>query len=197
MNDRYYTVLFVSRKKDNNSIDGFTRRVKDYLVKVPENVFDCDMYEFIANKFDTKFKDFVSKGLIGEVSRFYISVNERNAERAKKQFACELIMNDDFNIENIQNKFLGILNKPENAKTRRWMFDFDAANPTLLTDFVTDVCYFGNFDTSEILKYRTLHGYHVIVPNGFNTVELLNKWKDTAELKRDDMLFLKSELNVK
>ena len=40
---------------------------------------------------------------------------------------------------------------------------------------------------TKATKYKTPNGYAVILEHGFDTRELLSKWKD-VELKRDDML---------
>lgn len=36
---------------------------------------------------------------------------------------------------------------------------------------------------------QTPHGFAIVIPHGFDTRELMSKWQDKVELKRDDMLF--------
>ena len=42
-----------------------------------------------------------------------------------------------------------------------------------------------------IEKYKTPNGYAIIIPHGFDTRVLMEKWKDyDITLKKDDLLFL-------
>ena len=52
----------------------------------------------------------------------------------------------------------------------------------LVDEFVKDVEQY-----TKATKYKTPNGYAVVLEHGFDTRELLSKWKD-VELKRDDML---------
>ena len=57
-----YVVFFVSRNKDNKDVPDFKERKMSFVVN--------DNYEYY--KLMRKFYDFVNKGLVGELSRFYI-----------------------------------------------------------------------------------------------------------------------------
>lgn len=49
----------------------------------------------------------------------------------------------------------------------------------------------------EIEAYKTPHGYAIITSNGFDTRELMEKWKDyDITLKRDELLFLDIKENL-
>lgn len=61
-------VFFVSRNKDNKDVKDFKQRKISFLT-------DKSLDE-LKGKFDA----FVARGVKGELSRFYISVNERNNE---------------------------------------------------------------------------------------------------------------------
>ena len=61
----------------------------------------------------------------------------------------------------------------------------------LMYDFVHDVIIFSGIPLSDIQAYKTPHGYAIVVPHGFDTRELIEKWKDyDITLKRDKSLFL-------
>lgn len=71
------------------------------------------------------------------------------------------------------------------------MFDFDVDDESLMYDFVHDVIIFSGIPLSDIQAYKTPHGYAIVVPHGFDTRELIEKWKDyDITLKRDKSLFL-------
>lgn len=43
----------------------------------------------------------------------------------------------------------------------------------------------------KIERYKTPHGYAIVVPHGFDTRKLMEKWKDyDITLKKDGLLFL-------
>ena len=49
----------------------------------------------------------------------------------------------------------------------------------------------------EVEAYKTPYGYAIITSNGFDTRELMEKWKDyDITLKRDELLFLDMKENL-
>ena len=59
----------------------------------------------------------------------------------------------------------------------------------LAEDFIDDIYFCSELDNHEL--HKTPHGYAIIVPHGFDTRELMEKWKDyDITLKKDDLLFL-------
>lgn len=70
------------------------------------------------------------------------------------------------------------------------MFDFDD-DPQCIGIFVDQVEQ--ALGSSTMIKvHETVNGYAVVTDQGFDTRDLLEKWKK-VELKRDGMLFIKAQ----
>lgn len=172
-------VLFVSRNKDNKDILNFSERSKTFLT----NLQSDDI------KLDTMFNNFVDEGVIGETSRMYYSVNERDPEKIYKDLLHFLIDNPEFDLCSLPSKLAGIAAKNTNSKTKHWMFDFDINDFTLANEFVEDI---KTIDPSvEINVHKTPNGHAIITNRGFDTRKLNEKWGNDVTLKRDDMLCIK------
>lgn len=171
-------VLFVSRKKDNKSIGLFEERRESFVTHE-------EPYSAILNQ---RFKEFVERGREGETSRMYYSVNERDPENVYKSLLHFLIDNPDFNLSAINGKITEIASHVENAKTDHWMFDFDIKDKDKLREFINDIINIAKPAEARIITHESPNGYAVIVEHGFDTRELLSKWKDKVTLKRDDLL---------
>lgn len=177
-------VLFVSRKKDNKKLEHFQERRMAFLTHEP----------IFSTKLSVQFDDFVSKGLQGETSRMYYSVNSRNEQKVHKELLHFLIDNPTFNLCALSAKTAGIAMHHSNAETKRWLFDFDIGEPEQLKEFVEDV---HNCDCSCVTTtYVTPHGFAVVVDHGFDTRILLKKWSGYVTLKRDDLLCYKWKINL-
>ena len=175
MTDNLRVALFVSRNKDNAHIEGFRER------RVP----------FLTSKNDRElmedFKFFVEKGLSGETARLYRSVNRRDNDKIRKALLHYLIDNEDTDMSNLTGRIASIASLKENASEKKWLFDFDEKGE-LLDEFHKDLdeCLPKEVDCES---YKTMNNYAVIVERGFDTRELLDKWKN-VELKRDDLLLI-------
>ena len=61
----------------------------------------------------------------------------------------------------------------------------------MMANFFLDINYFSGIKLTDMKYYRTPHGYAIVVPQGFDTRELMEKWKDyDITLQKDDLLFL-------
>ena len=133
----------------------------------------------------------------------YLSVNARDNTKVYKELLHFLIDNPDFNLAHIQSKIAGMAAKKECALEKKWMFDFDCEDENELDEFLDDLstAYSRNnrlhgflLDSSitYILDfkrvYKTPNGYAIVIDYGFDTRELLEKYKDIVTLKRDDLL---------
>lgn len=172
-NKNLKVVLFVSRNKDNKLLVGFKERKKNFLTtKEPEEL-------------QKEFNAFVNDGLVGEVSRFYISVNSRDNEKIQQSLQHYLLDNN-VDMSKIDSKIASIAAKQENALEHKWLFDCDFKDMLEMDRFKWEIIrkYLpeGNFLIKE-----TLNGYALVVHQGFDTRELLAKYPD-VELKRDAML---------
>lgn len=83
-----FAVQFVSRNKDNKDIEGFTQRHNVFLTREPQD----------SAKLMEKFKEFCAKGVPGETSRFYYSVNARDEEVTKRLLQKYIIEHPDCDI---------------------------------------------------------------------------------------------------
>jgi hypothetical protein len=171
-----YVVLFISRNKDNKDVANFKERRKSFITtKSPEEL-------------ERTFKHFVKDGVDGEMSRFYYSVNARDANKVRKQL-LHFLIDEDFNLAHLDGKLASIAAKKECAKTKRWMFDFDLDNNGEVSKFLTDIskCVTEPLHT-EIRK--TPHGYAIITERGFDTrkLGLDDTWYNIVTLKKDDLL---------
>ena len=175
-----HVVLFVSRNKDNNNIDGFKSRTTSFITKEPPDS------EILLQKF----KAFVNNGLDHEMSRFYYSVNARNEDQIYKDLMIFLIQNPDFNLCSIESKLAGIAAISKNAVTKQWMFDFDYPDEEQVLNFCSDISEINPNNT--IACHKTPNGYAIITEHGFDTRGLFKKWDpEKVTLKRDDLLCVK------
>lgn len=171
-----YVVLFVSRNKDNKHIENFVERRESFIAHYADGDYE---------KIRKRFNEFVLRGKKGELSRMYVSVNERNPEAIRKELLHFLIDNPDFNLCSIQPKLAGLAAQKQCAATKRWMFDFDSEDAAELSCFLTDLQTM--VDKNDIETYKTPHGYAIVVDHGFDIRKLKEDWPDVT-LKKDDLL---------
>lgn len=183
-------ILFVSRNKDNFGLPDFKQRKYQFLTnKAPDDPKNMD-----------KFQDFVSKGVNGELSRYYYSVNKRDSRKIQKDIIHYLIDNN-VNISKLDSLASRIAAKPENRSENKWLFDFDIGliaehGTPKLDHFIEDIFEMsGDRDILESIS-DTITGYHIIVKHGFDTRILLEKYPN-IELKRDDMRLISYMENTK
>ena len=77
-----------------------------------------------TNKLEKGWKQFVSDGQVGELSRFYVSVNPRDMEKVKRQLTHKLI-EDEVNLLKIESFVCALANRDENKCGRDWLLDID------------------------------------------------------------------------
>jgi len=186
-------VLFISRNKDNKEVEGFKQRSYSFLTN--------KQYDSFEDRFDLfkDFNNFVDKGVLGETSRWYMSINERDSKKVNNKLIHYLIDHPEMNPASIPSKSVSLAQSIECAVTKKWLFDFDNKNYEKLVEFKEDIHKIINGDKWEIFHYETMNGYAVIVPHGFDTRDLLAKWnkeETIVEVKRDGMLLLDWEKNV-
>lgn len=174
-----FVVFFVSRNKDNKDISNFKERKMSFVVNDDYN----------EDKLIEKFNDFVNKGLVGELSRLYISVNRRDDAKVYKALLHYLIDHPEFDLSKIESKIASIAGKTENRAESKWLFDIDIQDYNKVIEFIGDLgkC----LDIKLVSKpQKTINGWHIIVQHGFDTRELMGKWKHDIDLKRDEMELL-------
>lgn len=180
-----YVYLIRSRNKDNKNISNFKERAK-IILEYKEN----------EDKVIEAFKSFAAKGVPGEQTRLYRSVNSRNEEKIREDLIIRLLR-DKPSMTRLNRTLVSVAQQVQNRDESKWLFDFDVDDDKLAEDFKKDVRRFAydNSDTffynHEIEIHKTPHGYAIIVPHGFDTRELTKKWKDyDITLKKDELLFL-------
>ena len=180
-----YVYLIRSRNKDNKDIPNFKERAKTILE-----------YRENEDKVIDAFKSFAAKGVPGEQTRLYRSVNSRNEEKIREEFIIRLLR-DKPSMTQLNRTLASVAQQVQNRDESKWLFDFDVDDDKLAEDFKKDIkrfaCDNSNifFYNYEIEAHKTPHGYAIIVPHGFDTRELMEKWKDyDITLKKDELLFL-------
>lgn len=173
MDDIVRIALFVSRNKDNKEITDFKERREAFIIDTHGPRHDLDIE---INRMHKKFNEFVSRGVPGETCRLYLSVNDRNREKIKKNFIIELLKNDDYNLSNIKDILVSVAMKKENAVTKYWLIDYDREDSEeKVREFIEDMKELTNykeypFDILNVIP--TVHGWHIIISHGFDTREL-------------------------
>ena len=182
-----YVYLIRSRNKDNKDIPNFKERAKTILE-----------YKENEDKVIEAFKSFAAKGLPGEQTRLYRSVNSRNEEKIREELIIRLLR-DKPSMTQLNRTLASVAQQVQNRDESKWLFDFDVDDDKLAAKFVYDVYLCCNdWKLEDITYHKTPHGYAIIVPHGFDTRELMEKWKDyDVTLKKDELLFLNMITNGK
>ena len=174
-----YVYLIRSRNKDNKDIPSFKERAKTILE-----------YKENEDKVIEAFKSFAAKGLHGEQTRLYRSVNSRNEEKIREEFIIRLLR-DKPSMTQLNRTLASVAQQVQNRDESKWLFDFDVDDELLMNDFVHEIAMYSEIPLLDIQVYKTPHGYAIIVPHGFDTRWLMEEWKDyDITLKKDDLLFL-------
>ena len=169
-----YVYLIRSRNKDNKDIPNFKQRVKTIL----------------EDKVIEAFKSFAAKGVPGEQTRLYRSANSRNEEKIGEELIIRLLR-DKPSMTQLNRTLVSVALQIENRDESKWLFDFDVDHYLSRTEFINDIAEFSNIEEDEIESFDTPNGFHIVVPHGFNTRELIENWKDyDITLKKDGLLFL-------
>lgn len=174
-----YVYLMRSRNKDNKNIPNFKGRVETILE-----------YKENEDKVIEAFKNFAVKGVPGEQTRLYRSVNSRNEEKIREELIIRLLR-DKPSMTHLNRILASVALQVQNRDESKWLFDFDVDDREMAANFLSDINYFSGIKIIDIECHKTPHGYAIIVPHGFDTRELMEKWKDyDITLKKDELLFL-------
>lgn len=171
----HHIVMFVSRKKDNKDIEGFKGRNRSFLT-------DKDVLEHME-----EFEDFVQKGLEGEQSRIYVTINSRKTDVIQKRLQHYLIDNPSTRLVRIESLIASFSMDSGSAKEKRFLLDFDSNDNDELKLFLKDV--YAHVEKDLVSYSATPNGYAVITEQGFDTRKIMEKWA-CVELKRDGMKFI-------
>lgn len=178
-----YVYLMRSRNKDNKDIIGFKER-KRVILEYKEN--ECDIIQ--------KFYNFAEKGVDGETSRLYRSVNSRNEDKVREAFIIRLLK-DKPSVTKLNAVLASVAQDVANRDESKWLFDFDVDDKDEVNNFISDINFISGIPFTGIQKYKTPNGYAVICEHGFDTRWLMEKWKDyDISLHKDRLLYLQSHI---
>lgn len=186
--DLCHVVLFVSRNKDNNrgcKIEDFKERRRAFITDEPSD----------SVHLKKKFREFVEEGVVGETSRFYYSVNARYVPAIRTKLMHFLIDNPNFNLCCINGKIAGLAAEADCAAEKRWLFDFDIKEFSVLQEFLDELGKYAGKEVNVDLVKPTPNGYAVVVSRGFDSRKLCSdyRWEGYVSRKKDDMLYIESE----
>ena len=189
MDNKYFTVMFTSRNKDNKELEGFKQRTKAFLHNhdLEDDLNLSDTIMWIVLELRKEFSYFVDQGVKGETSRMYVSINPRNTDKANMDLVHYLIDNQNTSPNNVYNKLVSFASKKENALSQRWLFDIDTDKEEELNSVLDSIKYYGEFNESSLALSKTVNGYAIVVPHGFDSRKVLEE-HDFVELKRDGNL---------
>lgn len=178
-------VLFTSRNKDNNGLDGFRPRYRSFLTRQP---IDSD-------ELNGAFDRFVAEGLPMESCRFYVSVNARDNDKVRKAMMHALIDCDDIDMASIGQMAVSLAFRKENASERKWMFDVDTKDVRVLDGLLDEINRVSDSTgvPNQVTVNDTPNGWHVITEHGFDTrgVDMTG-----IELKRDALTLVRCAVNA-
>ena len=168
-------VLFISRNKDNKNIENFKQRRFSFLVPEENNYYNLE----------EEFQRFANKGVKGETSRCYISVNPRDLDKVKKALLHKLIDDEDNRmIINPLPYIAGIASLSENRADNKWLIDVDTEDSNIFNNIRSIL---NELDVPILEIIGTPNGYHIITKHGFDSRILKEKYPEYVEIKRDDM----------
>ncbi len=198
-----YVYLFVSRNKDNVGVKNFKQRKKVFILK-GEGLY--------TNKLEKEWNNFVSEGQVGELSRFYVSVNPRDMEKVKRQLTHKLI-EDEVNLFKIQSLVCALANRDENKSGRDWLLDIDKnCSEEQMYDIIEEINQklYKYYEEKLGMKWddsipkcvckrhiKTPNGWHVVTCRFNKKVLELSDYKDVLEIKDDGMFFVDSKRKEK
>ena len=172
-----YVYLIRSRNKDNKDVPNFKERAKTILE-----------YKENEDKVIKEFRRFAADGVPGEQTRLYRSVNSRNEEKIREELIIRLLR-DKPSMTKLNRTLASVAQQVENRDESKWLFDFDVDDEEKVDDFIDDIYFYSGIENHEL--HKTPHGYAIVVPYGFDTRELMDKWKDCdISIHKDRLLFL-------
>lgn len=172
-----YVYLIRSRNKDNKNVPNFKERAKTILE-----------YKENEDRIIKEFHRFAADGVPGEQTRLYRSVNSRNEEKIREEFIIRLLR-DKPSMTKLNRTLASVAQQVENRDESKWLFDFDVDDEEKVDDFIDDIYFCSETENHEL--HKTPHGYAIVVPHGFDTRELMDKWKDCEiRIHKDRLLFL-------
>lgn len=176
-----YVYLMRSRNKDNKDVSNFKERKKVILE-----------YKGNENRIVQEFYNFSEKGVEGETSRLYRSVNSRNEDKVREAFIIRLLK-DKPSVTKLNAILASVAQDVANRDESKWLFDFDVDDKDEVNNFISDINFISGIPFTGIQKHKTPNGYAIVCEHGFDTRMLMNEWKNyDISLHKDRLLHLQS-----
>ena len=176
MAKEFHVVFFSSRNKDNTMVKGFQQR---------RRVFVTDK---TIDELKNDFNSFVDKGQIGELSRFYYSVNSTNLELANRDLIHYLVDRPLATPSQIKNKLVSVSALNKNLNTHKWLLDCDFQDDEKLQQVKQRLIELSKDEDIIEKTGKTIHGYFIITKHGFDTRELLKEFPEITNKKNGNEL---------
>lgn len=193
-----HVVSFVSRNKDNEGVVGFKTRHHSFILTIDNHseslLTPADLVNAVRNRTADEFSRFVARGMVGEVSREYVTTNVADDVRCMKALGHALI-EEEITLANINEKLASIVAKPCNCSTRRWVFDCDCSREETLVamreiaDIIEDS---GRSSRGMLTLLPTMSNWMIVSECGFDTRNVLKNHPLIGFKKMDGTLFVDS-----
>lgn len=122
--------------------------------------------------------------------RIYASVNERNFDKAIRQFKFEQLEADYYATDHrnsfyldTRNRFVGCLMNPSAAMDKKFILDIDSQDE--MTVALHDIAH-ADLNDNIIVQYKTKNGWHIVM-KPFNPAKLPNL---LTKINKDGLLLL-------
>lgn len=98
---------------------------------------------------------------------------------------------DSMRMTQLNRTLASVAQQVQNRDESKWLFDFDVDDREMMANFLSDINHFSGIKLIDMKCHKTPHGYAIVVPHGFDTRKLMEKWKGyDITLKKDGLLFL-------
>lgn len=98
---------------------------------------------------------------------------------------------DSMRMTQLNRTLASVAQQVQNRDESKWLFDFDVDDREMTANFLSDINHFSGIKLIDMKCHKTPHGYAIVVPHGFDTRKLMEKWKGyDITLKKDGLLFL-------
>lgn len=194
---RYRAYFITARYKDNPGMKDSERVTSRIATLVDEARTSPEQIDKILASMVARI------GYPGQRLRFYKSLNLRDGDKLQRHLMHSLIDNE-MNMAKMPSKIVSLAMQPGCALEKQWLIDIDPLEdsqheqPALFEiDFeetVFDIehavkSHFPFDEHDKIVRHATPNGYALVVPHGFDTRELINKFGAYVTVKKDALLF--------
>ncbi len=179
-----YTYRLQSRNKDNQGVDGFKVRIR--TINTYSSMPDDDIIKALES--------FCQKGVPGETVRLYGAINGASHQKVTNSLIAHLALHGDTcDLSRIDSIVTSLADNAGNKVEKKWLFDIDTRDHEVLSQIVTDIAALSDISRSDMVLYDTPNGYGLIVPRGFDSRPLAERYdKDVLTLHRNGHRYITS-----